>query len=196
MARAEAFDKRYYDRFYRDSATRVTTPRQTRALAEFVVAYLKHLGLPVRRVLDAGCGLGYWRAPLLEAFPRARYEGIEVSHYLCERYGWTQASVVDYRPRGRFDLVICQGVLQYLDGRQAQAALANLGQLCRGALFVEALTREDWENNCDRDRTDGAVHLRPAQFYARRLARDFDRIGGGLFLHRQSTVTLYELEKL
>ena len=193
---AERFDERYYDRYYRDRRTRVQSAREIAVLGRFVCAYLAHLGRPVRRVLDAGCGLGHWRAVIAEQHPRARYTGIEVSEYLCEQLGWTRASVADYRSHGRFDLVICQGVLQYLGDREAAAAISNLGRLCRGALYLEALTVEDWRHNCDRRATDGRVHLRAAEWYRKRLARDFCACGGGLYLHRDSDTVLYALEGL
>jgi SAM-dependent methyltransferase len=188
------FDKRYYDRYYRNRRTRVGSARETAVLGRFVCAYLAHLGQPVRRVLDAGCGLGHWRNVIADCHPRASYTGIEVSEYLCRELGWTRASIADYRPRGRFDLVVCQGVLQYLDDRAAAAAITNLGRLCRGALYIEVLTAEDWRDNCDRRATDGKVHLRPARWYRRRLERDFRVCGGGVFLHRDSGAVLYALE--
>jgi SAM-dependent methyltransferase len=190
----ECFDKRYYDRYYRDPRTRVTSQREIAVLGAFVCAYLDHLGQPVRRVLDAGCGLGYWRKVIADHYPGARYTGIELSAYLCRELGWTRASISDYRGRGRFDLVVCQGVLQYLDDREAARAIANLGRLCRGALYLEALTAEDWRDNCDRSATDGKVHLRPAHWYRARLARDFRACGGGVYLHRDSGAVLYALE--
>jgi SAM-dependent methyltransferase len=190
------FDKSYYDRYYRNLRTRVTSPASVASLGRMVCAYLAHLNQPVRRVLDAGCGLGHWRAVIEAHYPRATYTGIEVSEYLCRELGWTQASIAGFRPRGRFDLIICQGVLQYLDRSEADAALENLGRLCRGALYLEALTSEDWRENCDKAHTDGDVHLRSADWYRRRLARHFRPLGGGLFLHRDADVVLYALESL
>jgi SAM-dependent methyltransferase len=191
---SDRFDRAYYDRFYRNRRTRVTTAREVNRLGRFVCSYVAHLGLPVRRVLDAGCGLGYWRPVIAEHYPRARYQGIEVSEYLCREFGWTQASVATYRPRGRFDLVICQGVLQYLDANGAEAAIENLGRICRGALYLEALTAEDWRDNCDRRATDGRVDLRPAAWYRRRLAASFRACGGGVYLHKDADAVLYALE--
>jgi O-methyltransferase involved in polyketide biosynthesis len=102
---------------------------------------------------------------------------------------------VDYSSARPFDLVICQGVLQYLDDRSAARALENLGKLSRGALYLEALTQEDWDEVCDRRYTDGDVYLRPASFYRKRLGRDFRSAGGGLYLHRESPALLYALER-
>ena len=191
-----AFDKRYYDRYYRSRKTRVTSEREVQALGRFVCAYLAYVGQPVRRVLDAGCGLGYWKRVIAQHYPRASYTGIEASEYLCRELGWTQASVADYKGRGRFDLVVCQGVLQYLDDQQAAAAIDNLGRLCRGALYLEALTTEDWQEHCDRRCTDGRVHLRNGSWYRKHLRAHFRACGGGLFLHRDAQVVLYSLESL
>lgn len=196
MAKDHSFDAAYYRRFYRDRRTAVGSLRQTRLLADFVAAYLRYLRLPVRSVLDLGCGLGWWRQALRPHYPRASYQGVELSTYLCERHGWTPGSVVDFAPGRQFDLVVCQGVLQYLDAKAAAAALRNLARLSRGALYLEALTRRDWQHNCDRDVTDGAVNLRSGVWYRRRLARDFHDCGGGVFVRRTAAVTLFELETL
>ncbi len=63
----------------------------------FVSSYLKYLRVPVRRVLDVGCGVGLWRDIVAKHFPQASYHGVEVSEYLCRRYGWERGSVVDYQ---------------------------------------------------------------------------------------------------
>ena len=123
---ATRFDEHYYRRFYGDAGSRVTSQAEVTRLVRFVAGYLAYLQLPVRRVLDAGCGLGWWRAPLGRRYPKMVYTGIEVSEYLCRAHGWEQASVVDYRAEPPFDLVVCQGVLQYLDDGEAAAAIRIL----------------------------------------------------------------------
>ncbi len=190
------FDAAYYRRYYLHPATRVTDPKVRARLGAFVFAYLKHIDLPVDRVLDAGCGLGQWQKLVKKAFPEALYTGLEVSEYLCGKYGWTRASIADYKGRGRYDLIICQGVMQYLEDGEADSAIANLGRLCRGALYLEALTREDWDRNCDTQTTDGAVHLRPAAWYRKRLEPHFINLGGGLHLSHRSPTVLFELERV
>lgn len=195
------FDADYYRRFYDDPATRVADAASVRTLAGFVAAYLRHLDIDVRSVLDVGCGHGHWRTAAAALWPAATYRGVEWSEHLCERFGWTHGSVADFDPeqafgRANFDLVVCQGVLQYLDDRQAARAIANLGRWCDGALYLEALTETDWRENCDRQRTDGDVHLRPGAFYRRRLARDFLTAGGGVFVAKRAGATLFELEGL
>jgi SAM-dependent methyltransferase len=165
-----------------------------RARARLIGAYADHVGLPVLQVLDAGCGTGLLRAPLLRLLPRATYTGLEASDYLCNRYGWQHGSVAEYRARRPFDLVICYDVLQYLDDAAARRALANLGRLCRGVLYFTALTRKDWRQNCDRTRTDSDVYLRTAQWYRSRLRRRFREAGAGFWLRRGAPLTVWDLE--
>src|SRR5258708_10362448 len=117
------------------------------------------------------------RKPFAEALPRARYEGLEAREYLCARYQWTKGSVVDFTPRSASDLVVCYDVLQYLDDRDAARAIANLAKLSCAAVYVSALTREDWRANCDRTRPDRVVHLRPGDWDRRRLRRRFHYLG-------------------
>ncbi|HEY6824273.1 MAG TPA: class I SAM-dependent methyltransferase, partial [Steroidobacteraceae bacterium] len=113
---------------------------------------------------------------------------------LCRRYGWLRGRIEEYRTRAPFDLVICYDVLQYLTGAAAQRALANFGRLCRGALYFSALTRHDYQQNCDQARTDRQVHLRSARWYRTRLRRQFDEAGLGFWLRRGAPLTLWELE--
>jgi SAM-dependent methyltransferase len=193
------FDAAYYERFYGERSTRVSDSAAVARLSGFVAGYLRYLQLPVRSVLDIGCGVGHWRAAVATTWPRAAYHGVEASEHLCQRYGWRAGSIVDFDPHAawgqrHFDLVVCQGVLQYLDDKAAAQALANLAQWTRGALYLEALTRADWQHNCDRTRTDGNVHLRSGTFYRRHLRRSFLTVGGGLFVARTTGVTLFELE--
>ena len=91
--------------------------------ARFVTSYLDHLQLDVRRVLDAGCGTGLWKRALRRIDREIEYVGIDPSEYLCKRYGWTRASIDEYSPRRKFDLVVCQDVLQYVDDAAVALAL-------------------------------------------------------------------------
>jgi SAM-dependent methyltransferase len=198
-ARPKSFGRAYYNRYYGNAATRVSDLAEIRRLAAFVAAYLRYLDVPVRSILDVGCGVGHWRTAAQKQWPRARYHGVEHSEHLCGRFGWTHGSIVDFDPRRRlgratFDLVVCQGVMQYLDDEAAAQALANLARWTDGALYLEALTETDWRENCDRERTDGDVFLRPGSFYRRHLTTHFQDCGGGVFVSRRAGITLFELE--
>jgi SAM-dependent methyltransferase len=188
------FDRAYYQRFYYNPRTAVTSRAEMRARARMIGGCLAYVGLPVRHILDVGCGIGLLRAPLLRAFPRAQYVGLEHSEYLCQRYGWRQGSVATLRTRERFDLVICYDVLQYLPAAQARRAIANLARTCRGALYFGALTSEDWRHNCDQSRTDRIEGLRPGAWYRRELARWFRPVGCGVWLQRKLNMTLWTLD--
>jgi 2-polyprenyl-3-methyl-5-hydroxy-6-metoxy-1,4-benzoquinol methylase len=190
-----AFGPAYFREYYFNAATRVTSAPEMRGRALLIAAILRHSRIPVRRILDAGCGIGLLRKPFAAAMPRARYVGLEASEYLCARYRWTHGSVTDFSPRAPSDLVICYDVLQYLDDRDASRAIANLAKLTRAALYVSALTREDWRENCDRSRTDRAVHLRPGDWYRRRLRRRFNYLGFGVWLRKDVTAILWDMER-
>jgi len=195
MPTRAGFDSAYFRKYYFNAATRVTTAAEMRGRAQLIAAILSHGGIPVRSILDAGCGIGLMRKPFAAALPRARYVGLETSDYLCNRYQWTKGSVVDFAARSPSDLVICYDVLQYLDDRDAARAIANLAKLSGAAIYVSALTREDWRANCDRSRTDCAVHLRPGDWYRRRLQRRFDYLGFGVWLRKGVIAILWDLER-
>ena len=194
-ASATIFDEAYYQRFYFDKKTSVVDPAHMERLGTFVCSYLKYLRVPVQRVLDVGCGIGLWKGIVAQHFPGAAYHGVEFSAYLCERFGWQQGSVVDYAAHEPFDLVICQGVLPYLSPPDLKRALHNLGRLSKGALYVEAVSREDYERDTiDEDLTDNRVFRHRAELYRRGLAEGCLELGGGMWLSRQAEVPLFELE--
>jgi len=164
--------------------------------ADLVAAFVRHGELRVRSILDVGCGLGLMRRQLERHFPRARYTGLEVSEYLCRKHGWAQGSIATFDSARAYDLVICYDVLQYLQARPAAAALRNLARLCTGVLHFGALTQEDWELYCDKRRTDRNVHVRPGDWYRRRLARAFINAGSGMFVRRGAPLHLWELDQV
>lgn len=189
------FDANFYKRFYTEPRTRVTTQAEMTLRATAVAALVRQLELPVGRILDAGCGLGWMRTALSRAFPRATYVGLEVSEHLCKRHGWTQGSLATYRARARFDLIICYDVLQYLSDRDAARAMRNIGRLSRGAVYFHAPTLEDWRHNADRSCSDGDIHLRSAGWYRSRLSHSFHHAGFGLHVRRGVPAIQWELER-
>lgn len=193
---SERFGRDYYRRFYRDGRTSVTSRAEMTARANLIAAYTRHIGCPVASILDAGCGLGLMRDPLLRALPGATYVGLEYSEYLCDRYGWVQGSLATYRPRKPFDLVVCFDVLQYLDDTSAEKAMRNFARLCRGVLFFSALTRRDWRENADQSRTDPDVTMRTGAWYRKRLAKNFRPIGAGFWIRRGAPLVTWELESV
>jgi SAM-dependent methyltransferase len=188
------FDREYYRRYYYDPRTAVATRAEMRARARLIAAFVGHIGLPVRRILEAGCGTGLLGAELRRLVPRAHYTGLEASDYLCRRHGWRYGHIEEFRARTPFDLLVCYDVLQYLDDSRAARAVRNFARLTRGALYFSALTRGDLARNADRKRTDADVHLRSAHWYRTRLARHFRAAGLGFWVRRGAPLTLWELE--
>src|SRR5258708_1571697 len=162
---ANNFNAAYFRKFYLNASTRVVTAAEMRSRAALISGALRQCQIPIRSILDAGCGMGLLRKPFKQLLPRARYMGLEAREYLFGRFGWASGSLTDFAPRKPFDLVVCYDALQYLPDEHAARAIRNFSALTRAALYVSALTTEDWRENCDRSRTDRAVHLRSAAWY-------------------------------
>jgi SAM-dependent methyltransferase len=188
---ADRFDASYYKKWYGDD-------EEDRAdIAEravrFVLTYLDHMDASVRTVVDLGCGVGLWKHALARQAKGVRYTGVEYSAYLCEKYGWHRASAADYSPGKRFDLAVCQGVLQYLSDADCERAIANLAKLSRRFMYLEVLTSGDAAHVCDPDGTDFEVHVREPRWYARRLQQHFVNLGGGLYAKPSMREHYFEL---
>lgn len=190
------FDEAYYQRYYFNKKTSVVDPEHVERLGAFVCSYLRFIRVPVHRVLDVGCGIGLWRDVVQRHFPHAQFHGVEYSEYLCGRFGWERGSVVDYQASAPFDLVICQGVLPYLSAADAKLAMRNLARLSCGALYVEAVAREDWEQDIvDDTLTDPRLFKHRAQLYRQGLTEGFMELGGGVWLSRQADLPVFALER-
>lgn len=94
--------------------------------------WIPHLG--VARLGDVGCGDLNWQAPFLARHPDLDYAGYEVSPAIVQR---NQTSHPDVRCQqlditrsapGPCDLILCKDVLNHLDERDVQKALANLAR--------------------------------------------------------------------
>ena len=190
---AERFGAGYYRRFYERAP--VHTAVTIGHLAEGTLHFAAWWGIRIRSVLDVGAGPGLWRDWFAEQHPGVRYRSTDVSAYACERYGHEQRDIATWVPRSRYDLVVCQGVLQYLDNRAATAAIENLGCATRHLLYLEVPTLHDHEHVIDADATDLDCHWRTGMWYRRRLEPHFVQVGAGLWAHREGAVRFYELER-
>jgi hypothetical protein len=193
MTARERFDEAYYRRHYA-GRRRVHSAREIARLVQGVTGLAAWLGLEVEAVLDVGAGPGLWRDWFQRHRPGVRYRSTDVSPYACARYGHERRDISRWRSRERHDLVVCQGVLQYLDDAAAARALINLGVMCRGLLYLEAITAHDLAAVVDRDATDLSIHARSGAWYRRRLAPAFVQLGAGLWVARRAGLPLYELE--
>ncbi len=193
---AHKFDEAYYRRWYGDARTRAFTKADKDIRAGFVVSYMKLLKMPLRSVVDVGCGLGHWREALLKLKPGLSYTGVEYSAIMAKRFGWVESSAADYAPRRQFDLVISQAVLQHMDDADCARAIDNMGAYARGALYLEVLTREDWSSGMiDKKYTEKHAYLRSRAWYVKRLGKYFTQAGGGLFVAKSAGVSLLDMER-
>lgn len=190
------FDKAFYDRFYERPATAVVRTEEIERLAKFILSYLEFIGIEVGTVLDAGCGMGMWRKALRKRHRNIEYTGIEVSEYLCDRFGWQYSTIEGFKSRRKFDLIICQDVFQYLNRNEVIRSVERLSQLCREALYVDVPTREDFNGGTlNLSKSDRNVYVRSVGWYRRVLDEHFVNAGGGLFISRRSRTRLLALER-
>ena len=191
----ERFGAAYFDRFYEDRKTRVHGKAQIAHLARGVTEMIAWFGGELHAVLDVGAGPGLWRDWFAAHKKETRYVSTDVSAYACARYGHVQRDIARWRGKERYDLVVCQGVLQYLPDGDAEQAIENLAAMCRGFLYLEAITTRDLREACDREATDVDVHARPGAWYRARLGKRFVTLGCGLYAEREAPLVFYELEQ-
>jgi methyltransferase family protein len=190
-----AFDAAYFRRYYGSARSRVYGPEEIDHLARGVTGLVRWFGCDIERVLDVGAGTGLWGDWLRANMPSVEYTSIDASEYACVKYGHRRLDIARWKSRARFDLVVCQGVLPYLTNAECARAVANMRAMCRGFLYLEAITSRDLREACDRSRTDSRVIARPASFYRRALARHFEPLGCGLHHVRGGDRLFYELER-
>jgi hypothetical protein len=192
---AVAFDASYFRRFYESRRSRVYGKEQVDFLARGVTGFVGWFGGEVERVLDVGAGIGLWGDWFRENMPDVRYRSLDVSEYACEKYGHELRDISSWRGREKHDLVICQGVLPYLDDAACIKAIANMAAMSRGFLYLEAVTARDLRDVCDRTKTDVRMRARPARFYRQALAKHFEPLGCGIYHVRGGDKLFYELER-
>lgn len=191
---APSFDEAYYRRFYGNARTRVQGGKEVAHLGAFLVNLIRWYGETTRSVLEVGAGVGLLRDWFRKTHPHVKYVSTEYSAHAAKAYGHEQRDITSWRSRRRFDLVVCQGVLPYLDDRDVGNAIDNLAAMTRGFFFLEAITGRDYRLACDKDKTDPGMHLRSAAFYRARLARHFRALGGGVFYRKDGPLVFWELE--
>lgn len=189
------FDGAYFDRHYENPKTRVHGAVEVAHLIRGITSMAAYWGIPIQSVLDVGAGPGHARAALKKELPHATYRSIDVSPTACERYGHELLDVTQLDPNERYDLVLCQGVLQYLDNAKATKALKVLGETCGILMYFEALTKGDVDEVADLSRTDTDCFVRTGDWYRSRLKPNFLTLGCGLYFQRRAGPVFFELER-
>jgi hypothetical protein len=195
MDRFRRFDEAYYHRFYESPKTRVVSPDDHAALAEFVFAFARWNQVEIKSVLDIGAGTGLWKQWVEKNLKGVQYAGTEVSVAMCKKHGFMQRDIARWRDRKKHDLIICQGVLQYLPDPDVAPAVANIASMSRGLVYLEITTRADLREVCDTTRTDVDIFVRNGSYYRGILSKHLINIGAGLWWVKDRPVPFYELEQ-
>lgn len=147
----KAYDRAYYDRWYRDPDTRITSAEWTTQKVHLAVAAAEFmLARKIESVLDIGCGEGSWRAPLRKLRPGVEYVGVESSSYVVSKFGarrnirqGTFGKLAALKLGLPFDLIVCADVIQYIPDDELRRGLTTIRRLCGGVAYLETFTVED-----------------------------------------------------
>lgn len=194
MDQFRRFDEAYYHRFYEDPKTRVVSEEEHARLASFVFSFAEYNNLKIKSALDIGAGVGHWKTWIEKNKKGIKYIGTEVSQAMCKKHGWQNRDVARWRDRKRHDLVICQGVLQYLPDPDVAPAIANLAAMAGGLVYLEITTRADLREQCDKDRTDQDIYIRNGSYYRGILMKHLIHVGCGLYWPKDIAWPFFELE--
>jgi hypothetical protein len=185
------FDSDYYARFYgKDGAH---DAERIAYLATAVHNMCAWWGLNIGSVLDVGAGMGMWRDWYNSSYPHVQVRSIDVSEHACTTWNHERRNIAEWKPRGKYDLVVCHSVLQYLDNASFSQAIENLASATRHVMYLELPTKWDYENIVDSRSTDLLVYQRSATWYRQQLTPHFTQVGAGLWI-RANGLPMYELE--
>lgn len=167
------YDRKYFDRWYRDPEHRIGTAADLERTVHLAVAIAESvLGHEIASVLDVGAGEGRWQPVLQRARPGSRYAGVDPSEWAVRRWGrrrnlreGSMATLDQLGLDGPFDLVVCADVLHYLTTPMLRRGLAALARQVGGVAYCPLFTAED-EIDGDRD----GFQRRRASTYRRAFA--------------------------
>jgi 2-polyprenyl-3-methyl-5-hydroxy-6-metoxy-1,4-benzoquinol methylase len=184
------YDEGYFERWYRAARTRVHSPDDVDRKVHLAVAAAEYmLGREIVSVLDVGAGEGAWQPTIRRLRPEARYLGVEPSEYAVRKFGVRRNLVRgsldgldDAGVRGRFDLVVCADVLNYVGSRELRRGLEQITARLRGVAYLELYTSDD-ELTGDLHNID----LRAPAYY-RRLLRQVGLIRCGMHCYASDEI--------
>lgn len=194
MEQGKEFDQAYYNRFYLSPKTRVVSAEEHAHLARFIFEFATWSGIDVKSVLDVGAGIGLFKRWIQKNKKDVAYTGTEVSQVMCEKHGFHHKDIARWRDRKQYDLILCQGVLQYLPDSDVAPAVANLAAMSRGLLYAEITTRLDLRERTDSELTDGNIFVRNGSYYRGILQKHFVQVGAGFWWTKELPPPFYELE--
>jgi SAM-dependent methyltransferase len=175
---------------------RVKSNAELEREVEFVLHATEHiLGRPIRSVLDVGCGEGNWYPLLMTRRPTLRYTGVDPSEYAVRRWGKRRnihlGSVDSIGVDGPFDLIVCCGVLNYLDSLTLTRGLREIADRLGGVAYLEIYTASDAVTGDTR-----GAKRRASSWYRERLRRaGLTACGMHLYVGRAMADQLATLER-
>lgn len=175
---------------------RVKSSAELEREVEFVLRAAEHiLGRSLRSVLDVGCGEGNWYPLLKTRRPRLRYTGVDPSEYAVRRWGKRRnihlGAVDNLGVEGEFDLIVCCGVLNYLDEVTLTRGLRQIANRLSGVAYLDMYTASDAVTGD----TQGAKR-RASSWYRERLRRaGLTACGMHLYVARAMADQLATLEQ-
>lgn len=190
---AKAYDRAYFDRWYRGDHAPKGEGELRRQVALAVAATESVLNRSLANVLDIGAGEGRWQPILQDLRPEASYLGIEPSTYALERFGAERnlmagdlATLPEFAFPEPFDLVVCADVLHYVDDETILRVIDELADLVGGVALLEVFTDHDAPAG-DRE----GFHARPPIWYRRVFeGAGLRPLGLQLWVHRETADVL------
>ncbi len=149
---AKTYDQKYFEKWYRDPVHRVRTPVEFARQVDFALHMTEWvLQRRVTSVLDVGCGEGQWGVALRKRRPKLHYVGVDPSNWAVETHGARRGvrlggitdldAVLD--PDAQFDLVLCVGMLNYLDAATLRVGLRQVARRTAGVAYLEIFAHGD-----------------------------------------------------
>jgi SAM-dependent methyltransferase len=123
-------------------------------IARNVIKFIVDLVGPPKKVLEVGCGHAQIERALQQAFPAAKYTGIEISKDLFDRLNPDERANVIYAPTleqalarvegENYDLVVMHHVLEHLPEPAATLQIVKGKLRPGGSIFIE-VPNEQWK---------------------------------------------------
>jgi SAM-dependent methyltransferase len=198
---ADQYDRKYFDKWYRNARHRVKTPAELARQAALVVHVTEWvLGRKLRTVLDVGCGEGNWYPVLKKLRPGVQYQGVDPSSYAVTKWGKRRhirhgsfETLGALGLDGPFDLVLCVGMLNYLTPVALKAGLIEAERRCEGVAYLEIFTSADTGVVGDL----GPMKFRTPEWYRRTIGEaGFVPVGLHCYVPRRMREVVAEMEQV
>jgi 2-polyprenyl-3-methyl-5-hydroxy-6-metoxy-1,4-benzoquinol methylase len=124
LQESEHYDQLYFDRWYRDPSTSVSSSAATMRKASLALSIAEYyLERPVATVFDVACGEGNWLHPLQSLRPGIHFTGVDSSRFAVSRFGVSRNirfgsfATLEESSIGletEYDLIVCSDAIAYV----------------------------------------------------------------------------------